>query len=143
MRADVKLEGSGIGDGGEASRVEAFEGEALECVDPEDSALEEMDDLSVEGWAAEAGQFLRVGTGDNRGGVVKQEGEAQVGPSVEFADAVKSEQRDLPLSIMIERSGAELRGEALCGLTDRDSISGPPATSSSAQLRDHAVVALH
>ena len=89
--ADFALELAGFGDGRVAGRVFVFEGELLEGVDPECFAVEDVDDLGAKAGEAEAGEFFRVvRCGDSRE-VIKDEGQARVGPVVELAHAGEGE----------------------------------------------------
>jgi len=91
----LMLQANGISDSGTCDRVAIHEIEPLERADPEPFAVEDVDDLLLQGREAETGQFLCVGVGRQSGQVIENESDGSVSPMVEFANAIQREHSSL------------------------------------------------
>src|ERR1700677_2530047 len=88
---DLTLQFSGIGDGRQVGGFPVREGARLECVNPEQLAVEDMNNLLAEIGEAKTREFLAVSSRGEGGQVVEHKSDTGVRPAVKFANAGEGE----------------------------------------------------
>jgi hypothetical protein len=104
--ADFLLKNGGVSNTGEVAGIAIDVSETLKGADPEAFAVEDMDDLLLDGVESEAGDFPGASLGRKCGEVIEKQRETGVRPGVEFADAIERKHGSAPHIIVISRGPA-------------------------------------